>query len=129
MASLLCLQGNKTKKIVKMNEQPPITVVDLIPGVVYHLRVYSHEFNSISSKPVTFKTKAGETTPDCGTAVRASWATLMLVVSTVTVKQGELSWLCHGILIGSCVVFVGSFWRYELITTTVMTKGNWQLNS
>uniref|UniRef100_A0A3P8N7P4 Neural cell adhesion molecule L1 n=1 Tax=Astatotilapia calliptera TaxID=8154 RepID=A0A3P8N7P4_ASTCA len=39
-------------------QQPPINVVDLIPGVVYHLRVYSHLFNSVSSKSVTFKTKA-----------------------------------------------------------------------
>uniref|UniRef100_A0AAX7VWC4 Neurofascin homolog (chicken) a n=1 Tax=Astatotilapia calliptera TaxID=8154 RepID=A0AAX7VWC4_ASTCA len=51
------LDSNKTKKDVK-SQQPPINVVDLIPGVVYHLRVYSHLFNSVSSKSVTFKTKA-----------------------------------------------------------------------
>lgn len=74
LASLLCFQGNKTKKDVK-SQQPPINVVDLVPGVVYHLRVYSHLFNSVSSKSVTFKTKAGETTP--GRVERgASWAPL-----------------------------------------------------
>ncbi|XP_019213114.1 neurofascin homolog (chicken) a isoform X1 [Oreochromis niloticus] len=51
------LNSNNTKKDVK-SQQPPIIVVDLIPGVVYHLRVYSHLFNNVSSKQVTFKTKA-----------------------------------------------------------------------
>uniref|UniRef100_A0A8C4IB94 Neural cell adhesion molecule L1 n=1 Tax=Dicentrarchus labrax TaxID=13489 RepID=A0A8C4IB94_DICLA len=42
----------------KKPAQPPITVADLIAGAKYHLRVYSHELNSVSSKSVTFKTKA-----------------------------------------------------------------------
>lgn len=48
---------------MRVKHQPPITVVDLIAGATYHLRVYSHELNGITSKPVTFKTNAGETTP------------------------------------------------------------------
>lgn len=63
LAPFLCLQGDKTVKVVPVKQQPPITVADLIAGAKYHLRVYSHELNSISSKSVTFKTKAGETPP------------------------------------------------------------------
>lgn len=50
-------------KSVPVTHQPPITVKDLIAGAKYHLRVYSHELSSITSKSVTFETKAGETTP------------------------------------------------------------------
>lgn len=63
LAPFLCLQGDKTVKVVPVNQQPPIAVADLIAGAKYHLRVYSHELNSISSKPLTFETKAGETAP------------------------------------------------------------------
>ncbi|XP_044068782.1 neurofascin homolog (chicken) a isoform X2 [Siniperca chuatsi] len=52
------LDSNKTVKVVPVKQQPPITVADLIAGAKYHLRVYSHELNSVSSKSVTFKTKA-----------------------------------------------------------------------
>ncbi|KAG7229512.1 hypothetical protein INR49_031936 [Caranx melampygus] len=52
------LDSDKTVKVVPVNQQPPIAVADLIAGAKYHLRVYSHELNSISSKPVTFETKA-----------------------------------------------------------------------
>ncbi|TKS71165.1 Neurofascin Precursor [Collichthys lucidus] len=57
------LDSDKTVKVVPVKQQPPITVADLIAGAKYHLRVYSHELNSVSSKSVTFKTKAGETPP------------------------------------------------------------------
>lgn len=63
LAPFLCLQGDKTVKVVPVKQPPPITVADLIAGAKYHLRVYSHELNSVSSKYVTFKTKPGETTP------------------------------------------------------------------
>lgn len=59
----LCLQGNKTVKVVAVKQQPPITVADLIAGATYSLRVYSHELNSVSSESVSFKTKPGETPP------------------------------------------------------------------
>uniref|UniRef100_A0A8C9ZEP1 Neurofascin homolog (chicken) a n=1 Tax=Sander lucioperca TaxID=283035 RepID=A0A8C9ZEP1_SANLU len=49
-------EGNKTVKHVP-RVKPPITLVDLIAGAVYHLRVYSDDYNSVSSKSVTFKTK------------------------------------------------------------------------
>ncbi|XP_029359081.1 neurofascin homolog (chicken) a isoform X2 [Echeneis naucrates] len=52
------LDSNKTVKVVPVNQQPPIAVADLIAGAKYHLRVYSHELNSISSQPFTFETKA-----------------------------------------------------------------------
>ncbi|XP_029283400.1 neurofascin homolog (chicken) a isoform X4 [Cottoperca gobio] len=52
------LDSNKTVKVVPVKQQPPVTVADLIAGAKYHLRVYSHELNSVSSKSVTFKTKA-----------------------------------------------------------------------
>ncbi|XP_035486846.1 neurofascin homolog (chicken) a isoform X5 [Scophthalmus maximus] len=52
------LDSDKTVKVVQVNQQPPIRVADLIAGAKYHLRVYSHAFNSISSKYITFKTKA-----------------------------------------------------------------------
>ncbi|XP_038552390.1 neurofascin homolog (chicken) a isoform X3 [Micropterus salmoides] len=52
------LDSDKTVKVVPVKQQPPITVADLIAGTKYHLRVYSHELNSVSSKSVTFKTKA-----------------------------------------------------------------------
>lgn len=83
-------------KVIPVNQQPPITVADLIAGAKYHLRVYSHELNSVSSEPVTFKTKAGETPPgQVELGVPARWATLgaslSVVVSTVTqYKLGEL---------------------------------------
>nr|XP_046237307.1 neurofascin homolog (chicken) a isoform X3 [Scatophagus argus] len=51
------LDSDKTMKVVRVKQQPPITVADLIAGATYHVRVYSHELNSISSKPFTFKTK------------------------------------------------------------------------
>ncbi|XP_008294285.1 neurofascin homolog (chicken) a isoform X2 [Stegastes partitus] len=51
------LDSDKTVKVVSVKQQPPITVADLIAGATYHLRVYSHELNSISSNSVTFKTK------------------------------------------------------------------------
>lgn len=98
LAPFLCLQGDKTMKVVPVKQQPPITVADLIAGAKYHLRVYSHELNSISSKSVTFKTKAGETPPgQVEPGVPARWATLgaslSVVVSTVTQsKLGELLW-------------------------------------
>lgn len=50
-------------KLVRVKQQPPIKVADLIAGAKYHLRVYSHEHISITSQSVTFKTNAGETTP------------------------------------------------------------------
>lgn len=50
-------------KAITVKQQPPITVADLIAGATYHLRVYSHELNSISSKSVSFKTNPGETPP------------------------------------------------------------------
>lgn len=50
-------------KVVPVKQQPPITVADLIAGAKYHVRVYSHELNYVTSKSVTFKTKAGETPP------------------------------------------------------------------
>ncbi|TNM89121.1 hypothetical protein fugu_005375 [Takifugu bimaculatus] len=50
-------EGNKTVKAITVKQQPPITVADLIAGAMYHLRVYSHELNSISSKSISFKTK------------------------------------------------------------------------
>ncbi|KAI9520137.1 hypothetical protein NQZ68_021856 [Dissostichus eleginoides] len=49
--------GDKSVNVVPV-KQPPITVADLIAGAMYHLRVYSHELNSVSSKSITFKTKA-----------------------------------------------------------------------
>uniref|UniRef100_A0A7N8X9Q2 Neural cell adhesion molecule L1 n=1 Tax=Mastacembelus armatus TaxID=205130 RepID=A0A7N8X9Q2_9TELE len=52
------LDSDKTVKVVPVKQQPPIKVADLIAGAKYHLRVYSHELNSVSSKSVTFKTKA-----------------------------------------------------------------------
>ncbi|XP_062268220.1 neurofascin homolog (chicken) a isoform X2 [Platichthys flesus] len=52
------LDSNKTEKTVRVNQQPPIRVADLIAGATYRLRVYSHEFNSISSNYFTFKTQA-----------------------------------------------------------------------
>ncbi|XP_059185771.1 neurofascin homolog (chicken) a isoform X3 [Centropristis striata] len=52
------LDSDKTVKVVPVPEQSSITLADLIPGATYHLRVYSHELNSISSKSYTFKTKA-----------------------------------------------------------------------
>ncbi|XP_034081691.1 neurofascin homolog (chicken) a isoform X16 [Gymnodraco acuticeps] len=51
------LDSNKSVNVVPV-KQSPITVADLIAGAMYHLRVYSHELNSVSSKSITFKTKA-----------------------------------------------------------------------
>ncbi|XP_034551040.1 neurofascin homolog (chicken) a [Notolabrus celidotus] len=48
---------DKTVKVILVKEQPPVRVPDLIAGSKYHLRVYSHELSSITSKSVTFKTK------------------------------------------------------------------------
>uniref|UniRef100_A0A672IMR5 Neural cell adhesion molecule L1 n=1 Tax=Salarias fasciatus TaxID=181472 RepID=A0A672IMR5_SALFA len=50
------LLGDKTVTNVPV-KQSPITVTDLIAGATYHLRVYSHELNGITSKNFTFKTK------------------------------------------------------------------------
>ncbi|XP_061639718.1 neurofascin homolog (chicken) a isoform X5 [Phyllopteryx taeniolatus] len=52
------LDSDKTMKTVRVTQQPPITVADLIVGAKYHLRVYSHELSSVTSKSVTFETKA-----------------------------------------------------------------------
>ncbi|XP_057702432.1 neurofascin homolog (chicken) a isoform X6 [Corythoichthys intestinalis] len=51
------LDSDKTLKTVPVT-QPPITLTDLIAGAKYHLRVYSHELSSVTSKSVTFETKA-----------------------------------------------------------------------
>ncbi|KAF3856883.1 hypothetical protein F7725_017606 [Dissostichus mawsoni] len=51
------LDSDKSVNVVPV-KQPPITVADLIAGAMYHLRVYSHELNSVSSESITFKTKA-----------------------------------------------------------------------
>ncbi|XP_065811485.1 neurofascin isoform X3 [Labrus bergylta] len=51
------LDSDKSVKVVPMKQPPPVSVADLIMGATYHLRVYSHEFNSVSSKTITFKTK------------------------------------------------------------------------
>lgn len=58
-----------------MKQQPPITVADLIAGATYHLRVYSHELNSISSKSLSFKTKPGETPPHLARGQRLGGST------------------------------------------------------
>ncbi|XP_029947226.1 neurofascin homolog (chicken) a isoform X2 [Salarias fasciatus] len=50
------LDSDKTVTNVPV-KQSPITVTDLIAGATYHLRVYSHELNGITSKNFTFKTK------------------------------------------------------------------------
>lgn len=63
LAPFLCLQGDKTVKVVRVKQQPPVTVADLIAGAMYHLRVFSHELNSVTSQSITFKTNAGETPP------------------------------------------------------------------
>ncbi|XP_061905786.1 neurofascin homolog (chicken) a isoform X8 [Entelurus aequoreus] len=52
------LDSDQTMKIVPVAQQPPIAVPDLQAGAMYHLRVYSHEYNSVSSNTVTFITKA-----------------------------------------------------------------------
>uniref|UniRef100_A0A3P9Q6P6 Neural cell adhesion molecule L1 n=1 Tax=Poecilia reticulata TaxID=8081 RepID=A0A3P9Q6P6_POERE len=51
------LDSNKTVT-VEEGKQPPVNLKALIAGEKYHLKVYSQELNSISSKSVTFKTKA-----------------------------------------------------------------------
>ncbi|XP_068568735.1 neurofascin homolog (chicken) a isoform X2 [Cebidichthys violaceus] len=51
------LDSDKSVKVVPVKQQSPISVADLIAGAKYHLRVYSHELNSISSKSFIFKTK------------------------------------------------------------------------
>lgn len=74
-------------KVVPVKQQPPIMVADLIAGAKYHLRVYSHELNSVSSKFVIFKTKQGETSPgpvDPGLSV----GTRMVCEATATVSWG-----------------------------------------
>lgn len=50
-------------KVVRMAQQPPVMVTQLMAGAKYHLKVFSHERDSISSKSITFKTKPGETPP------------------------------------------------------------------
>uniref|UniRef100_A0A8C8E401 Neural cell adhesion molecule L1 n=1 Tax=Oryzias sinensis TaxID=183150 RepID=A0A8C8E401_9TELE len=52
------LDSKKPMKSVPVMQQPPVTVADLNASTTYHLRVYSHELNSISSTWVIFKTKA-----------------------------------------------------------------------
>ncbi|XP_063767204.1 neurofascin homolog (chicken) a isoform X3 [Eleginops maclovinus] len=52
------LDSDKSVKNHSVKQQPPITVANLIAGAMYHLRVYSNELNSVSSKSITFKTKA-----------------------------------------------------------------------
>lgn len=47
---------------MRMVQQPPVTVTQLMAGAKYHLKVFSHEHNSIS-KSITFKTKPGEMPP------------------------------------------------------------------
>ncbi|XP_074528940.1 neurofascin homolog (chicken) a isoform X5 [Halichoeres trimaculatus] len=51
------LDSDKTVRVILVKEQPPIKVADLMAGSKYHVRVYSHELSSVSSKSVTFKTK------------------------------------------------------------------------
>ncbi|XP_023181114.1 neurofascin isoform X5 [Xiphophorus maculatus] len=51
------LDSNKTVTVEEV-KQPPVNLKALIAGEKYHLRVYSQELNSVSSKSVTFKTKA-----------------------------------------------------------------------
>ncbi|XP_077428335.1 neurofascin homolog (chicken) a isoform X4 [Vanacampus margaritifer] len=52
------LDSDKTMKTVPVTEQPPVKVADLIAGAKYHLRVYSNELSSVTSKSVTFETKS-----------------------------------------------------------------------
>ncbi|XP_068451031.1 neurofascin homolog (chicken) a isoform X5 [Clinocottus analis] len=56
------LDSDKSVKVVP-KQQAPVTVADLIAGAKYQLRVYSHELNSVSSKPFIFKTNPGEAPP------------------------------------------------------------------
>ncbi|XP_053725347.1 neurofascin homolog (chicken) a isoform X5 [Synchiropus splendidus] len=51
------LDSDQSVTLFPVKQQPPITVLDLIAGAKYHLRVYAQEFESISSSTVTFKTK------------------------------------------------------------------------
>ncbi|XP_047204092.1 neurofascin homolog (chicken) a isoform X18 [Girardinichthys multiradiatus] len=50
-------EGNNTVTLEEV-KQPPFNLKSLIAGEKYHLRVYSKEISSVSSKFVTFKTKA-----------------------------------------------------------------------
>ncbi|XP_077582408.1 neurofascin homolog (chicken) a isoform X4 [Stigmatopora nigra] len=52
------VDSDKTLKTVPVTHQPPFTLTDLIAGAKYHLRVYSYERRSVTSKSVTFEIKA-----------------------------------------------------------------------
>ncbi|XP_073732151.1 neurofascin homolog (chicken) a isoform X8 [Misgurnus anguillicaudatus] len=49
-------ESNGLMKSIQVKHKPPIKLADLLTGVKYRLRVYSHEHNTISSDYVTFET-------------------------------------------------------------------------
>ncbi|KAM6928306.1 neurofascin homolog (chicken) a [Xenentodon cancila] len=52
----LTLDSDNPVKVITV-KQAPTMVKDLIAGATYHLRVYSHELNSVSSPTIIFTTK------------------------------------------------------------------------
>ncbi|XP_034021179.1 neurofascin-like [Thalassophryne amazonica] len=70
-------------KIVPVKQQPPVTVLDLIAGAKYHLRVYSHVHHSISSKPVTFKTSAAYSKDQVDIATQGWFIGLMCAIALI----------------------------------------------
>ncbi|XP_061582531.1 neurofascin homolog (chicken) a isoform X1 [Cololabis saira] len=52
----LTLDSDNPVKVITV-KQAPTMVKDLVAGATYHLRVYSHELNSVSSPTVVFTTK------------------------------------------------------------------------
>ncbi|KAF7651829.1 hypothetical protein LDENG_00105050, partial [Lucifuga dentata] len=77
------LDSNNSVKIVKVKQQPPITVADLIEGAKYHLRVYSHEHHSISSKSVPFKTSPAYSKDQVDIATQGWFIGLMCAIALI----------------------------------------------
>lgn len=92
LAPFLCLQGNKTVTVEEV-KQPPVNLKALIAGEKYHLRVYSQELNSVSSKSVTFKTKAGERRAAFRPVGWSRCLSVSVVSKVAQWKLGELAWL------------------------------------
>uniref|UniRef100_A0A672Y7Z1 Neural cell adhesion molecule L1 n=1 Tax=Sphaeramia orbicularis TaxID=375764 RepID=A0A672Y7Z1_9TELE len=52
------LDSDKSVEVVRVNQQPPIRLGNLNAEATYHVRVYSHELNSVSSQITSCVTKS-----------------------------------------------------------------------
>nr|XP_015198158.1 PREDICTED: neurofascin isoform X5 [Lepisosteus oculatus] len=75
------IDSNGTRKSVTVNHQTPVKLAGLTEGAKYELRVYSREYETVSSKTVTFETSAAYTKDQVDIATQGWFIGLMCAIA------------------------------------------------